>query len=82
MSYRVFAVGRKGVPMKMIREADDVQVVDGEEFNALRASIGGREDIGYYCTFRGDPAEIVDMLKLVSEAAADMLPRGNYQDKR
>jgi hypothetical protein len=31
----------------------------------LRASIGGTEEVGYYCTFRGDRAKIFEMLRTV-----------------
>lgn len=36
---------------------------------ALRASIGGRAEIGYYLTYRGDLADIVPMLRDVLKAA-------------
>lgn len=35
---------------------------------ALRASIGGKEGVGYYCVFRGNPADVVPMLEQVLEA--------------
>lgn len=44
------------IPTKIIKEADDV---------VLRASIGGTEDIGFYCTYRGDKTKVVEMLEQV-----------------
>jgi hypothetical protein len=32
----------------------------------LRISIGGREEIGYYCMFRGNQKEVVEALRLIS----------------
>lgn len=31
----------------------------------LRASIGGKEELGYYCTIRGNQAAIIKMLRSV-----------------
>jgi hypothetical protein len=31
----------------------------------LRASIGGDENKGYYCTFRGDQKEVIAMIEAV-----------------
>jgi hypothetical protein len=42
---------------KIIKKEDDPL--------ALRASIGGRPDIGFYCTFRGNLSDIVEMLEKV-----------------
>jgi hypothetical protein len=36
---------------------------------ALRASIGGKPDIGYYLTYRGDPKEVLSMLREVLDRA-------------
>lgn len=41
---------------------------------ALRASIGGREAIGYYLQYRGDPAEVLAMLRAVLVEAERVLP--------
>lgn len=32
---------------------------------ALRASIGGKPGIGFYCVFRGNKSDILDMLEQV-----------------
>lgn len=60
--------------ISVTREPDDPE--------ALRASIGGREDVGYYLVFRGDPEEVLDMLRAVLPAAEAMLPVGNYKGQR
>lgn len=44
---------------KIIKLADDQL--------ALRASIGGRPDIGWYCSYRGNRADIIAMLEIVLE---------------
>ncbi|TXG76593.1 hypothetical protein E6Q11_04300 [Candidatus Dojkabacteria bacterium] len=44
------------IATKIIKEDDDM---------VLRASIGGTENIGYYCTYRGDETEIIAMLEQV-----------------
>lgn len=49
---------------------------------ALRASIGGRAEFGYYLLFRGDPAEVLAMLEDVILVARAALPTGKYKDKR
>jgi hypothetical protein len=44
---------------------------------ALRASIGGSPEEGYYCTFRGDRAAVYEMLQIVTAVMAhapDNLP--------
>lgn len=65
------------------RDDDDYLTIEGKEVNVLRASIGGNDDIGgYYLAFRGEPEKIVKMLEMMTEAAKDMLPRGQYKDTR
>jgi hypothetical protein len=42
---------------------------------ALRASIGGKPDIGYYLTYRGDPQEVVAMLReVIAQAELELAP--------
>lgn len=48
--------------VQIIRKPDDAM--------ALRASIGGREAIGWYLVYRGDPKEVLAMLRHVTAAAA------------
>jgi hypothetical protein len=65
------------------RQHDDAQEVPGlGPMNVLRASIGGNDAIGYYLQFRGDPAKVVEMLEMMTAAAAQMLPAGRYKDER
>lgn len=56
--------------LKVIREADDPL--------ALRASVGGGKAAGdgrYYLVFRGDPIDVLEMLRAVVSAAEDELPK-------
>lgn len=65
------------------REDDDQRMIAGKTVNVLRASIGGNDDMGgFYLVFRGEPAKVVEMLEMMTEAAKNMLPRGQYKDKR
>ncbi len=48
-------------PFRIIRETDDPI--------ALRASIGGRPEIGWYLVFRGEPSAIASMLEEVVDVA-------------
>lgn len=32
---------------------------------ALRASIGGTKEIGFYCVFRGNKMDVIDMIEKV-----------------
>ena len=57
---------RTGVRIKQ-EEADPV---------ALRASIGGRGDVGYYLIFRGGRGEVVAMIETVLEALR--IQEGDY----
>lgn len=61
-------------PWRVIREPEDPL--------ALRASIGGNDDVGHYLVFRGDPQKVVDMLKSAAEQAEALLPAHRYIDKR
>jgi hypothetical protein len=54
--------------LKVIREADDPI--------ALRASIGGREGMGFYLVYRGEPQDVLAMLRQVVEQAEAVLERG------
>jgi hypothetical protein len=65
------------------REDDDyLDVPDMGRVQALRISIGGHPDVGYYCKFRGDPEDVVKILEVIFEAAKQQLPRGRYDDMR
>jgi hypothetical protein len=65
------------------REDDDTQTMpDGVTLPVLRISIGGHQEFGYYCKFRGDPDEVVKILEVIFEAAKQQLPRGRYDDMR
>jgi hypothetical protein len=65
------------------RENDDRLNVPGKGMmDALRISIGGNEEIGFYFKFRGDPEQVLKMLEVVHEAAKRQLPRGRYDDLR
>jgi hypothetical protein len=69
--------------LQLSRENDDVmEIPNVGPVNVLRASIGGTEEIGYYLKFRGDPADVVKMLELATEAAKERLPLGRYDDRR
>lgn len=46
--------------VKVIKEIDDAY--------ALRVSLGGTDNIGFYCVYRGDKAKIVSMMKRVLAA--------------
>jgi hypothetical protein len=48
--------------LKITREAEDYIEVDGERVRVLRISLGGVAELGYYCTFRGEPAEVIALL--------------------
>lgn len=50
--------------LKIIREKDDYLEIEGQKLKVLRISAGGlAEERSYYCTFRGDPREIIDLLE-------------------
>ena len=38
---------------------------------ALRASIGGKPEIGWYCSYRGNRTDIITMLEIVLEDLKD-----------
>ncbi len=48
------------IKVRIIRDKDDPI--------ALRISMGGREEIGYYIVYRGDPQEILDCLQTCIDA--------------
>lgn len=52
---------------KVIREPDDPL--------ALRASIGGQPDLGWYLVFRGEPNAVLTMLREVVAKAERELPK-------
>jgi hypothetical protein len=57
--------------LRIVREEDDPL--------ALRASIGGREGMGFYLVYRGNPQEVLEMLRAVVKDAENELrsgPRG------
>ncbi len=56
----------RGDRFRLIREADDPL--------ALRASIGGQAHIGWYLVYRGDPLEVLAMLRKVLAEAEQRLP--------
>lgn len=65
------------------RENDDQLDVPGKGMmDALRISIGGNEEIGFYFKFRGEPDRILKMLEVVHEAAKQQLPAKRYKDLR
>jgi hypothetical protein len=75
--------GAEAYRVSVSREDDDTVNVPGKgEMEALRASIGGNDEIGFYLVFRGEPKKVVKMLEMMTAAAKDMLPRGNYKDER
>ena len=41
---------------------------------ALRASIGGRPDIGYYLVYRGPKADVIAMIEATLEALREPRP--------
>jgi hypothetical protein len=49
------------IKVTAIREADDPI--------ALRASIGGTPEVGFYLVFRGDPEAVRNMLRVVNAVA-------------
>jgi hypothetical protein len=49
---------------------------------ALRASIGGTPQLGYYLTFRGDPEKVVAMLRNVMVCAERELRKPQYRRPR
>jgi hypothetical protein len=75
--------GAKAYHLQLSREDDDVmEIPNVGPISVLRASIGGSAEFGYYLKFRGDPADVVAMLELITEAAKQQLPRGAYDDLR
>lgn len=42
--------------------------------DALPASIGGRPEIGWYLVYRGDPLEVLAMLREAVALAEEQLP--------
>lgn len=43
---------------------------------ALRASIGGNKEVGYYLVWRGDdPLKVLEMLRIVTAVAEKELPK-------
>jgi hypothetical protein len=58
------------------READDKLAV-------ARVSLGKAPgDVGSYLVFRGDPADVVELLESALAVARAALPVGRYADKR
>jgi hypothetical protein len=64
------------------RQPDDTfTLIEGEQVPVLGASIGGTCELGYYLQFRGDPAQVAQMLELVNKVAQVALPAGTYKDE-
>jgi hypothetical protein len=74
--------GPSAVRLKFIRDADDEQIVEGVSMNVLRVSMGGNRAVGFYCVFRGDPAEVIELIEMIAAGAKEMLAKGNYLDRR
>jgi hypothetical protein len=50
--------------VRLSREADDFVELDGKQVRVIRASCGGlSNEARYYCKFRGEPAEIIELLE-------------------
>lgn len=49
---------------------------------ALRASLGGNAEVGYYINFRGDPERVRAMIAMLAETAKVMVVDGKYKDAR
>lgn len=49
---------------------------------ALRVSMGGNDESGYYINFRGDPAKVREMIAMLAEAAEKAVVDGHYADMR
>ena len=64
-----------GMTIKIIKELDD-------PLGVLRASIGGREDLGFYLTYRGNLAAVVTMLETVIAEARKQQEKQSEHDKR
>jgi hypothetical protein len=45
------------------RLPDDYIEIKDEKVRVLRISLGGVAERGYYCTFRGEPAEVIELLE-------------------
>lgn len=52
------------------------------EGTAIRCSIGGKPDVGYYCIFRGDPKLIAEMLEHFCPHVIDEVRNKRYNDNR
>lgn len=61
--------------VSIIREPDD-RLAD------TRISLGSKEAIGLYMVFRGDPEEVIELLKKTLAVAQHLLPAGEYEDHR
>lgn len=48
----------------------------------VRVSLGTKKPFGTYLVFRGDPEEVVELLRKAYAAAKAALPEGHYDDKR
>lgn len=59
----------------IIREPDD-KLAD------VRISLGEKRGMGAYLVFRGDPADVVALLRQSSGAMAEAIERGRYSDRR
>ena len=49
---------------------------------ALRISMGGDPEVGYYINFRGDPEKVREMIEMLAEVAKVMVAEGKYKDER
>lgn len=61
------------VPFSLIRETDDPL--------ALRASIGGKPELGFYLVYRGDPRAVLAMLREVVRQAEGELAAGTQRPR-
>lgn len=61
------------VAFSLIRETDDPL--------ALRASIGGRPEVGWYLVYRGDPRAVLRMLRAVLVKAEGKLAKGTQRPR-
>lgn len=48
----------------------------------VRISLGKKSDIGAYMVFRGEPTEVVDLLKAALKEASRTVLTGRYTDHR
>lgn len=62
--------------ISIIREPDD-------RLDKTRISLGEPKDnVGFYVVFRGEPEDVVSLLKEALKVAEVALPAGHYTDKR